>query len=136
MNKDFVAARNHNMKRNKTGFILHACDSPPLNSHVKRQVLNFVSTLCFIASSKNNKQNIWENIVQCWVYETSIKFSRLIKKNPIPTFVNYLPPKSWCWFPKTNTVMYYFNDNKLIYMIYIWRFLIIYDWSFCNWFCK
>ena len=36
LNKVFVAARNHNTKRNKTGFILYAYDSPPLNILVKK----------------------------------------------------------------------------------------------------
>ena len=36
LNKVFVAARKHNTKRNKTGFILYACDSPPLNSRVEK----------------------------------------------------------------------------------------------------
>ena len=33
----FVAARKHNTKRNKTGFILYACDTPDLNSRVKNK---------------------------------------------------------------------------------------------------
>ena len=37
LNKVFIAARKHNTKRNKTGFILYACDAPPLNSRVKNK---------------------------------------------------------------------------------------------------
>ena len=37
-------------------------------------------------------QNIRENFVQCWCYETSIKNLSLISKHPPPTFAN-LPPK-------------------------------------------
>ena len=36
LNKVFVAARKHNTKRNKTGFIMCVCESPPLNSLVKK----------------------------------------------------------------------------------------------------
>ena len=49
-----------------------------------KQVLNFFSTLGFIASIKNIKQNIRDNIVQYWFYETSIKILRLINKAPPP----------------------------------------------------
>ena len=34
LNKVFVAAGKHNTKINKTGFILYACVSPPLNNCV------------------------------------------------------------------------------------------------------
>ena len=37
-----------------------------------------------LGSIKNIKQNIQENIVQCWFYETSIKILRLINKGPSP----------------------------------------------------
>ena len=36
LNKDFIAAGKQYTKRVKTGFILYACDSPPLNSRVKK----------------------------------------------------------------------------------------------------
>ena len=36
------------------------------------------------APIKNIKQNIGENIVHCWFYETSIKILRLISKAPPP----------------------------------------------------
>ena len=39
LNKVFVAARKHNTERNKTGFILYACDSHPLNSRVKNKTI-------------------------------------------------------------------------------------------------
>ena len=86
LNKVFVAARKQNTKRNKIGFILYACDTPPLNSNVKKKVLHFFSTLCFIASIKNNKQNKRENIVQYWFYETSIKILCAQLTNPHPQF--------------------------------------------------
>ena len=37
LNKVIVDAKIHNTKRNKTGIILYACDSPPLNSRVKNE---------------------------------------------------------------------------------------------------
>ena len=50
-------------EKNKTGFILYACNSPPPKSRVKKikHVLNSFSKLCFIAY---------------WFYETSIKILR------------------------------------------------------------
>ena len=50
----FVAARKHNTKRNKTGFILYACDTPPLNSRVKKRkhVLNFFLYYDLLRQSK------------------------------------------------------------------------------------
>ena len=45
---------------------------------------NFYSTLGLIVSIKNIKQNIRENIVQCWFYKTRIKILRLtIKAQPL-----------------------------------------------------
>ena len=41
-NNVFVAASKHNNKRNKTGFILFASGSPPLNSRVKNNETCFV----------------------------------------------------------------------------------------------
>ena len=78
-------------KRNKTGFILYAPDFPPLNSRVKiKQVFNFFSTLGFMASIKNIKQNIRENIVQrALVFETSIKVLRQIIKAQSLIFLIY-----------------------------------------------
>ena len=71
----FVAASKHKAKRNNTGFILYALKfSTPLNSRVKNKIsFNFFSTLGLIAPIKIIKQNLGENIVQCWFYETSIK---------------------------------------------------------------
>ena len=79
LNKVFVAARKHN--RQKNCFILYASDWTPLNSRVKikKNVLNFFSTLCFIASIKNIKQNIRENVIQCWFYETIYFHSYLVQ---------------------------------------------------------
>ena len=37
LNKVFVAARKHNTKRNKSGFILYTCDSLHLKSRVKNK---------------------------------------------------------------------------------------------------
>ena len=54
MNKVFVAATKHNIKRNKT--------SPKQLRKKIKQFLNFFSTLCFISSIKNIKQNKRENI--------------------------------------------------------------------------
>ena len=58
-----------------TSFILY---SPQQSSHKQSRktkiVLNiFFSRLGLIVAIKNIKQNIRENIVQCWFYETSIK---------------------------------------------------------------
>ena len=55
-------------------------------------VLNSFSKLGLITSIENIKQNIRENIVQCWFYETSINILRLSNKAPPPSFAN-LPPK-------------------------------------------
>ena len=83
-NNVFVAANEHNTKKKKTGFILYSPDFPPLNSRVKyKQVFNLFSMLCLIASIKNIKQNIRENIVQCWFYETIIKILRLIRNTQL-----------------------------------------------------
>ena len=49
--------------------------------------MNFFSTICLIAPIKNIKQNIEENIVQCWFYETSINILRLISKAPLTLFL-------------------------------------------------
>ena len=61
-NNVFVVANKPNTIRTKTGFILYASDSPPLNSRIKEQGLNFFSTLGLIASIKNILQNIRKNI--------------------------------------------------------------------------
>ena len=67
LNNVFIADKT-NTKRNKSGFILYALefefDSPPLNSLVKNKTRNFFPMLGLIASIKNIKQNIQENIVQ------------------------------------------------------------------------
>ena len=55
LNKVFVAASKPKAKRNKTGFILYASNSPPLNSLTKKQVFNFLSTLGLMASKTLNK---------------------------------------------------------------------------------
>ena len=75
LNKVFVAARKHNTKRNKTGFIVKACDTPPLNSHVKNKtIFEFLFYgMFYCVNQKHFRQNIRENIVQCWFYVTSIK---------------------------------------------------------------
>ena len=60
----FVAANKPITKRSKTGFILYAPDSPRLNGRVKNKTrFEFFSTVALIASFKNTKQNIRENIV-------------------------------------------------------------------------
>ena len=51
---------------------------------IKQILLILFSTLGMIASNKNIKQNIRENIVLCWLYETSIKILRQISKAPPP----------------------------------------------------
>ena len=72
-----------NLQRNKTGFILYALNSPPLNSRVKNKTsFEFLFYYMFPSAIKNIKQNIGENIVQCWLYETSIKILHLISKVP------------------------------------------------------
>ena len=53
----------------------------PLNSCKKIKVF---STIGLIAPIENIIQNIGENIVQWWFYETSIKILRLISKSPPP----------------------------------------------------
>ena len=53
LNKVFVAARKHNTKRNKTGFIMCVCESPPLNSLVKKN-----RRYVLLRQFKNIKQNI------------------------------------------------------------------------------
>ena len=64
LNKVFVAATKPTAQRNKTDFISHSPDHPPLNSRIKiKQGLNFFSAIGLIASIKNIKQNIGENIV-------------------------------------------------------------------------
>ena len=92
----------------KKYYISYCPDYPPLNSRrIKiKQVLNFFSAIGLIAQIKDIKQNIGETIVQSWYYEISIKIWRALLTNPHPNFVN-LPPKFWCWFHKTNTVIYY-----------------------------
>ena len=40
----------------------------------------FFSMLGLITSNENIEQNMQENIVQCWFYETSFKIWRLISK--------------------------------------------------------
>ena len=40
--------------------------------------------LGLLLSIKNIKQNMQENIVQCWFYKTSIKILRLISNAPPP----------------------------------------------------
>ena len=67
--------------------------------------VNCLAPLGLIESIKNIKQNIRENIVPCWFYETSMKILRLISKAPSPTFAN-LPPNSNVDTVKTNTVIY------------------------------
>ena len=80
-NKDL---HKYNTKRNKTGFL---CTLPTsLNSSVKRQVSNFFSILSLISSIKNIKQNIRENIVHCFFYETGINFFCLLSKTQPPLF--------------------------------------------------
>ena len=60
MCNNFIAACKHTASRNKTGFILYALHSPPLNSRVKNKTsLNFYSTICVI-TLENIKQNIVE----------------------------------------------------------------------------
>ena len=46
--------------------------------------------LGLIASIKNIKQNVGENIVQCWFYETSVEILRMISEPPPHTFLNFL----------------------------------------------
>ena len=75
----FVVAKKLTTLRNKTGFILYTLNSPPLKSRVKKSV-KFLGSIAPIKT----RQNIGENIVQCWFYETSIKFLRLISKTPPP----------------------------------------------------
>ena len=67
LNTVFVTTNKPNTKRNKTVFILYAPDFPPPNSCVKEFVVTFFSMLgLIIALIKNIKQNIQENILQCW----------------------------------------------------------------------
>ena len=80
MNKVFIAARKHNTKRNKTGFILYACDSPPLNRRVKKNVF---LRLCFI---KNIKQNMRENMYSIGFTKPALQFCAPDKQTPISNF--------------------------------------------------
>ena len=81
----FVAARKPTAERNKTYFTLYALNLPPLNSRVKNKT-GFEFLFYYRFDSANQKQNIEENIVQVWFYETSIKILRLISKAP-PSFL-------------------------------------------------
>ena len=61
--KFFFAGSKPREKRNTTGFILYASDSPLLNSPAKiKQVFNFFSTLGLIGSIKTLNE-IYENIL-------------------------------------------------------------------------
>ena len=58
LNKVFVAARKQNTKRNKIGFILYACDTPPLNSNVKKKsCISFLRYVLLRQSKTINKVN-------------------------------------------------------------------------------
>ena len=90
---------------------------PPrnLNRCVKiKQVLNFISTIGLIAPIKNFKQNIGENIVQCWFYETGIKILRQISKAPLPLLL-ISRQNSNVDFVKTNTGINYYVINFVRY---------------------
>ena len=54
---------------------------------IKILIIFLFSSLGLIASIEYIKQNIQENIVQCWFYETKQKILRLISK---PTLKNLL----------------------------------------------
>ena len=75
--KFLLPPEKHNTRRNKIGFILNACDYPPLNSRVKNKTsFEFLFYVVFYCVNQNIKQNIGENIKQCWFYETSITILR------------------------------------------------------------
>ena len=85
----FVAARKPTAERNKTYFTLYALNLPPLNSRVKNKT-GFEFLFYYRFDSANQKQNIEENIVQVWFYETSIKILRLISKAPPYNFLEVM----------------------------------------------
>ena len=85
-------------------------NNPSLKSRVKWNMFwikTLISTLGLIASIKNIKLNIRENIIQCCFYKINNKILRLFSKPPPHTFANS-PPKCQCWFRKTKTVIYYY----------------------------
>ena len=124
-----------NITRKETKLVLF-CSlqlTSPKQPHIKiKQV--WISTLCFIASIKSFKPNIWENIIQCWFYETSIEILHTLLTNP--TFVN-LRPKILMLICKTN-IYCKFNillcsiwkpwtlnhSNQIIYSSYLKIYLI------------
>ena len=84
LNKVFAAARKLNTKRNKTGFILYACDSPPLDSRIMFYVLGYV-----LLRQSKTLNKIYEKIL-CSVgfRKLALKFCAPNQQTPTPTFVN------------------------------------------------
>ena len=63
----FVAASKPTAQRNKTGFILYALKSPPINSRIKNKtsfdfIFYYIIYIGLISPIKNIKQNIRENV--------------------------------------------------------------------------
>ena len=85
--KHLLPLENITRKKNWFYFVARLRLNFPKKSRKKiKQVWNMFHTSCFIASIKNIKQNIRENIVQCWFYDPSIKILRACYLTPIPTF--------------------------------------------------
>ena len=103
-----------NVQRKEIKLVLSRLPSPK-QSRKNKTSFEFIFCYKFDSNNKNIKQNIGENIVKCWFYEISIK---ILRQTPIPTFVK-LPLKFWCWFHKTNTVIYYFMYNVCRILIII-----------------
>ena len=57
-------------------FVLSQLTSPK-QSHKEKKIFSTIGLI------KNVKQNLWENIVQCWFYETSIEIFLIWHENSI-----------------------------------------------------
>ena len=67
--------------------------------------------LGLIASIRNIKQNIQENIVQCWFFQTSLKILDLVNKAQPPLLL-ICRQNFNAHSVKTNTVIYYYLTQK------------------------
>ena len=81
LNEVFVAARKHNTKRNKTSFILHACDSPPLNNRVKNKSSEF---MFYYVNQKHETIYTRKYCTVLVLRNQHNNFARLINKPPTP----------------------------------------------------
>ena len=95
--------------------------------------MNFFSAIGMIADIKNIKQNIRENIVQCWFYEISITF---FFSSQLFTMLKASAAVQWLSHASQSCVFSSYYGKILSYYIYHkWfdRSEKEYDWSSSAW---